>query len=71
MYRSTTAASGCSAYRSESGSFSATRQVRWRLSQNAVQQWWAARNAATCSAAPGAGRLSGSVMNLMLVHLVH
>ena|SRR6266568_8068163 len=55
MYRITTSAWGLSAYRSESGSSSATRHTPKRLSQNADQDRCSARNAAIRAAAKGSG----------------
>jgi hypothetical protein len=51
IYRITVSASRLTAYSSESGSFSETRQTPWRLSQNAVQDRCSARNAAIRAAA--------------------
>ena len=51
MYRITVSASRLTAYSSESGSFSETRQTPSRLSQNAVQDRCSARNAAIRAAA--------------------
>ena len=51
MYRMTASASRLTAYSSESGSFSETRQTPSRLSQNADQERCSARNAAIRAAA--------------------
>jgi len=51
MYRSTVSASRLTAYNSDSGSSSETRQTPSRLSQNADQDRCSARNAATRAAA--------------------
>jgi hypothetical protein len=51
MYRITTSTSWLSAYKSESGSFSETRHTPSRLSQNADQDRYSARNAAIRAAA--------------------
>ena len=64
MYRITVSASRLTAYSSESGSSSDTRQTPWRLSQNAVQHRCSARNAAIWAAAYGVGRL----VALSLIH---
>ena len=58
MYRITLSTSRLTAYNSESGSFSETRQTPSRLSQNADQQGCSARKAVTWEAAYGVGRAS-------------
>jgi hypothetical protein len=71
MYRIIVSASRLTAYNSESGSSSETRQTPSFLSQNADQDRCSARNAATRAAAEGVGRLIALLMNSILVHLVH
>jgi hypothetical protein len=71
MYRITVSALRLSAYRSEFGSFSETRQTLWRLSQKADHDRCSARNVATLAASYGVGRLLTSVIRPILVHLVH